>query len=542
MRMFRSIRWKLVFSYVILAVVAVSLVGLIALEIVRRYAEQQQLNQLQANARAVAYQAGPLMSPVVRGYELDRLVQTTAYLGNLRVQILDPRERAIVDSGIPSGPNDYVILQPPSDLSATLFREDSLFSNWMALPIEPEKYADPAGKSVLEDLPPGTSWLIIRRIETPWGSLVSFIKSSELPTLTENTDVETTDSLVNSSLTWQEPIKFNDELLGYVEISSSQNLSEGVLTASRQAFLLAAIGSSLLAITLGLVMSNRIASPLNRLKTAASEMGSGNLDARAPVTSNDEIGAVSAQFNWMAGQLKASFFELAAERDALRRFIADASHELRTPITALKNFITLLQDNPGEAIEVRNEFLAESQNQVERLEWITTNLLDLSRLDAGISNLEFIEEDVHDISGAVCALFRTVANQRQIKLIVNLPENHPTLVCDRKRIEIALSNLLDNAIKFSPDESEIRFDVSGDDQTIIFRISDQGPGIPPQEQSLIFNRFYRGRHPEIPGSGLGLSIVDSIIHAHGGTINVASEPGQGATFTVSLPAKQSGLA
>ncbi len=542
MSMFRSIRWKLVFSYVILAVVAVSLVGLIALEIVRRYAEQQQLNQLQANARAVAYQAGPLMSPVVRGYELDRLVQTTAYLGNLRVQILDTRERAIVDSGIPSGPNDYVILQPPSDLSATLFREDSLFSNWMALPIEPEKYADPAGKSVLEDLPPGTSWLIIRRIETPWGSLVSFIKSSELPTLTENTDVEAADSLVNSSLNWQEPIKFNDELLGYVEISSSQNLSEGVLTASRQAFLLAAIGSSLLAITLGLVMSNRIASPLNRLKTAASEMGSGNLDARAPVTSNDEIGAVSTQFNWMAGQLKASFFELAAEHDALRRFIADASHELRTPITALKNFITLLQDNPGEAIEVRNEFLAESQNQVERLEWITTNLLDLSRLDAGISNLEFIEEDVNDISEAVCALFRTVANQRQIKLIVNLPENHPTLVCDRKRIEIALSNLLDNAIKFSPGEGEIRFDVSGDDQTIIFRISDQGPGIPPQEQSLIFNRFYRGRHSEIPGSGLGLSIVDSIIHAHGGTINVASEPGQGATFTVSLPAKQSALA
>jgi signal transduction histidine kinase len=538
--MFRSIRWKLVFSYVILAVVAVSLVGLIALEIVRRYTKQQQLNQLQANARSVAYQAGPLMAPVVRGYDLDRLVQTTAYLGNLRVQILDTGARALVDSGAPSGPSDYVILQPPSDLSAALFQEDSQFSDWMALPIEPEKYADPLGRSVLEGLAPGTSWLIIRRVDTPWGSLLSFIESSELPSIVQN-EAQDPAAAASTSLSWREPIQYKDELLGFVEITSSQDLSEGVLAASRQAFLLAAIGSSLLAITLGLVMSNRIASPLNRLKTAAIEMGSGNLDARAPVSSNDEIGAVSAQFNWMAGKLKASFFELAAERDALRRFIADASHELRTPITALKNFITLLQDNPAEDPEVRSEFLAESQTQVERLEWITSNLLDLSRLDAGISNLEFVPVDVLDISESVCAPFRTAAQQRQITLLAELPDQPLTIVCDRKRMEIALSNLVDNAIKFSPDGSTIRFFAGGDEQTILFSVTDQGPGIPQDELGLIFDRFYRGRHPEIPGSGLGLSIVESIIHAHGGTVTVESDPGHGAKFTVSLPAQRPGI-
>jgi signal transduction histidine kinase len=175
------------------------------------------------------------------------------------------------------------------------------------------------------------------------------------------------------------------------------------------------------------------------------------------------------------------------------------------------------------------------------LEWITSNLLDLSRLDAGISNLEFVPVDVLDISESVCAPFRTAAQQRQITLLAELPDQPLTIVCDRKRMEIALSNLVDNAIKFSPDGSTIRFFAGGDEQTILFSVTDQGPGIPQDELGLIFDRFYRGRHPEIPGSGLGLSIVESIIHAHGGTVTVESDPGHGAKFTVSLPAQRPGI-
>ncbi|MER3514529.1 MAG: two-component sensor histidine kinase, partial [Chloroflexota bacterium] len=110
---------------------------------------------------------------------------------------------------------------------------------------------------------------------------------------------------------------------------------------------------------------------------------SGDLSTRAPVHGEDEIGQLARQFNQMAAHLEASFAQLSAERDALRRFIADASHELRTPITALQNFLDLVQGPAAEDPAARSEFLAESQKQVSRLEWITQNLLDLSRLEAG---------------------------------------------------------------------------------------------------------------------------------------------------------------
>ena len=140
----------------------------------------------------------------------------------------------------------------------------------------------------------------------------------------------------------------------------------------------------------------------------------------------------------------------AAERDALRRFIADASHELRTPITALKSFIDLLQGPAAGDPQAQAEFLAESQAQIERLEWITRDLLDLSRLDAGLAALDRDEHDVGELIEAAAAAFKAQAREKGIALSLQPPQPALTLYCDRGRIEMALSNLVDNALKYTP--------------------------------------------------------------------------------------------
>jgi signal transduction histidine kinase len=533
--MFRTIRWKLIASYVILAVFTVSLVGFVSVEIVRYYARQQQLNQLQANARAIAGQAASVLSPVVRIYELGSLAETTSYLGNLRVRILDNQQRLLVDSGLPSRPNEYVILQPQEDSNQGLWSGSTLLQGWMAIPLDEYESFDPLREAMQDSLPPGMTWTLIRRLDTPWGTRVIFVESSDLPKSLLETDTATEASQSRTEQKWQEPILKNGVLLGYVEVSAGPDLTIGALTVSRQAFLLSAIGTGLLAIVLGLLMSHRISAPLNELKAAAGKMGTGDLGVRAPVYSDDELGALANQFNTMAGQLQTSFSDLAAERDALRRFIADASHELRTPITALKNFIILLQDAAGEDPQVRAEFLSESQTQLERLEWITTNLLDLSRLDAGIFQLEMQPISLNDLIRTSSAPFGNIAESRGISLTLDLLEQDSELNGDSSRLEIALSNLIDNALKFTPEGGTVNLSTKIEADQVQIYIHDTGVGIPEDDLPHIFDRFYRGRHPEISGSGLGLSIVKSILQAHHGEIRVAKTSPSGTTFLVTLP-------
>jgi len=226
----------------------------------------------------------------------------------------------------------------------------------------------------------------------------------------------------------------NGNLVGYVELSKGSDFGAAALLTIRRAFLLAGLSVSLVAMLVALWMSRTLTAPLQDLMQATSGMSSGLLSVRAPVRTDDEIGALARQFNTMAARLESSFAELAAERDTLRRFVADASHELRTPITALKTFGELLQGPAGAEPATRTEFLQESQKQLHRLEWITSALLGLSRLDAGLLDLPRETLDGCDLVRAAARPFVERAQEKEITFVM-VGMDEPTLVWGNRQFE-----------------------------------------------------------------------------------------------------------
>lgn len=525
--MFHSIRWRLVASYIILVLVTVGVVGLLAIEIVRRYANQREVAELQATADVIAHQAGLWMNPTPRRFELSQLVRTTAFLGNVRVRILDAQNNPMIDSGLPGEWNEMVWIAPPQGSQVI---SPDVNSSGLVIPMEKRLQAGNQ-PNLQNSLPPGTSLWVIRKSMGPWGGRLSF------EALTSGTDKagvasSTEPPITRSDAVVQATISNSGSVIGSVELSSGPNYAAEALVTTQQAVWLGGGGALVLAALLGLLMGSRLASPLHKLSETAVQMGSGNLSARSTIQSKDEIGELAKRFNLMADRLQTSFQELATERDALRRFIADASHELRTPITALKNFNTLLLGPAANDSIVHTEFLNESQVQIDRLEWITQNLLNLSRIDAGLVKLDFCECDSGEMIQAAAVPFKTLAVQKNIQLELKLPDPPFSFQCDRPRMELCLSNLVDNALKYTPAGGRVEIGGERSGDQLRLWVQDTGPGISEEDLPRIFDRFYRGRTAQGSGSGLGLSIVSSLVQAHGGKVAVENRPEGGAKFII----------
>jgi len=223
--------------------------------------------------------------------------------------------------------------------------------------------------------------------------------------------------------------------------------------------------------------------------------------------------------------------------DAQRRFVADASHEMRTPIAALKGMLELLADGAKEDPEIRDDFIATMQTEADRLGRLVADLLTLAQLEAGNLRLRRAPEYAADLLGDVSRVMATLAEQSGVSLSVEAPDQELRVLADRDRIVQVLLSFTDNALKHSPSDTTIHLRAFQQGEVVHFEVADEGVGIEADELSRVFERFYRADDARASGSGtgLGLAIAKEIIDAHESEIMVTSEPGHGTTFGFDLP-------
>src|SRR6266511_4129607 len=228
--------------------------------------------------------------------------------------------------------------------------------------------------------------------------------------------------------------------------------------------------------------------------------------------------------------------------DQVRRdFVANVSHELRTPLSILRGYIETLLDSPEISREEFSRILGVMERHSKRLDLLAEDLLTLAQLESANPNLQLSTVDLSSFFGEVIRDWEKKLATKQLNVIVDLPPDAPTIRADRARLQEALYNLLDNAVKHSREHGEIRLMARQRDEEIVLSISDNGIGISKEDLPRIFERFYRvdkARTAEsIRGTGLGLAIVKHIAQLHGGHVEADSEPGKGTTIRVSLPVR-----
>jgi signal transduction histidine kinase len=291
-------------------------------------------------------------------------------------------------------------------------------------------------------------------------------------------------------------------------------------------FLLAAGISLVISLLISLWLGSSIYRPLNGVKSAAQRVAQGDYSERVPEKGPPEVKALAVSFNHMAGEVEQSQMRL-------RHFVADVSHELKSPLTSIQGFAQALLDGTAGDEETRAKAARIIDSESRRLKRQVDELLELSRMQSGQARLVKESVDITDVLSRSMEIYAVQAREKGVELHL-YTEPGLTVMGDADRLEQVFNNLLDNAIKNSPSGSPVNVTGRRGGDMVRVTVADSGPGIPADQLDHVFERFY-----QVPGVrtgvGLGLTIAREIVLAHGGTIEVSSQPGEGARFTVSLP-------
>jgi two-component system sensor histidine kinase MtrB len=303
------------------------------------------------------------------------------------------------------------------------------------------------------------------------------------------------------------------------------------------------VGAGLLAavVILAAISIGRVLKPIQRARDVAEEIAAGNLAARIPqATSQDDFGKLAESFNRMTDNLAQKIGELEHVGSLQARFVSDVSHELRTPLATVRmaaDYIHAARTGlPPDA--QRAAVLLE--RELERFENLLEDLLEISRFDAGVINLEPVEVDLAGLLDEVVDALDPIAHGRKVDvgLEVDRSQGLPLVAADPRRLDRVFSNLVKNAIEHTV-EGGVRIWVGRRGRDVVVTVADEGEGIPAEDLPHIFERFYRAdvhRARTLGGTGLGLAIALENVNLHRGSIDVQSEVGRGSTFTVTLPA------
>jgi len=568
----QSIRWRLPATYAAIALLTAIALGIALLVPMREYYMERERVFLAQNAQSIADALGPVLSSKqVAAIDLNEQIRFLALLSQTRVRLLGPdRELQMADSGVLDGSRPSMISyisvsapaamdnvfmgvrQAPETLPAgepfngDLNRSAPTITTTSDAPVEPSmptpsdlsiemaiqptlvpegkaagvrlQFVDGSASGATDIMNIDGSVEQINRLMAVIpleGTMYGFALQSE---------PEPEENYRSDQVYLQTILGVDREIVGWVELSEGPAYGREIVTNVARGWLAASLIAILLAGTVGLLVSRRMTTPLLSLTNVARRMATGDLSARADIHRVDEIGSLGRAFNEMANRVEITVGTLA-------HFASDAAHELQTPLTALHTNLELAQTSADP-----REYLARAAEQVARLEHLTRDLLDLSRIEGGGSDPEPARLDLARLVGVICEPFAAQAEQAGIDFRLVLPPGPAWVVGQESRLAQALANLVENALKFTPSGGWVEVGLAVEEGRAALWVEDSGIGIAPEDLPGLFQRFHRGRNAAgYPGSGLGLSIVKAVVSAHGGAVKAVSDEGR-TRFTLEIPA------
>jgi two-component system OmpR family sensor kinase len=348
------------------------------------------------------------------------------------------------------------------------------------------------------------------------------------------------------------PVTLTDGSTGMLLVAQSLNDVEN--TVNRLTLLLLVIGAGAVVVLAGLgyALVRTSLRPLREVERTAAQIAAGDLSHRVPdADPHTEVGQLSGALNRMLHEVEAAFDERAASEEAarrseerMRRFIADASHELRTPLTSIRGFAELYRHGAATGAADIARLMQHIEDEAKRMGLLVEDLLLLARLDQQ-RPFEQLPVDLLAVANDAVHTAHALAPGRPVKLDVGATTPPPIVIGDEARLRQVLGNLVSNALRHTPEATPVTVGVSTRRSARTGRtvatltVADEGPGMSAEDAARVFERFFRGdpsRNRNNGGTGLGMAIAAAIVAGHGGTLDLETEPGQGSTFRVELPA------
>lgn len=326
------------------------------------------------------------------------------------------------------------------------------------------------------------------------------------------------------------PITSDFKVKGYVVIHTSMSNIQAASDRMLNISYIMLVILFLLSLIILIFFTEMVYIPLRKITEATEQYASGNMHYEFSVESEDEMGYLAASLSYMAS-------EIARAEDDQKKFVANVSHDFRSPLTSIKGYLEAMLDGTIPP-EMHEKYLTIVLNETERLTKLTNSLLTLNNLNMKGMLLDKTDFDINTIIRNVAASFEGTCIQKTIAIELVLTGDEMFVTADMGKIQQVLYNLLDNAIKFSHQNSVIKLETTEKHNKIFISVKDSGIGIPKDELKLIWDRFYKSdssRGKDKKGTGLGLSITKEIIRSHGENINVISTEGVGTEFIFSLP-------
>ena len=517
-----SIRWRLPASYAIIALVAALSLGSFMLLALRSYYADQEHQYLLGNAIALR----PVLEEILQSDTSEALIRDQinglAFLSQTQIRVLDRDGNPIADSGTPNK-EQFVAVSgagkrffPPFENGPAQLPEERMPTIIYVNNGESAPNMFPFNKEIPYSGPAPEEDIILSVSASPYG--YGFAVKADFDPTRRSAQVVNVPLMTSKGVT-----------LGMLELSNGPSYGADVIDSVTYAWLVASVFAIAIAALAGWFMSKRVTRPVLALEKATRQMEQGDLRARVdlPQERQQEFLSLANSFNGMAAHVERTI-------STLREFVADAAHELHTPLTALQANIELASDE--ENASERDRYLSRAQEQGRRLEGLVQSLLDLSRIEAAESKSTFAALDFTQLVREVGEQFASRAEQADRSFSMRLPDDVVSVHGNETQLRQVVINLLENALKFTPPNGSIAVELERSPNESRVTISDTGIGIPPEDLPHLFERFHRGRNAsEYAGNGLGLAIVKAIVSTHRGNVSVQSEPGQGTQVRVSIP-------